>query len=56
MENVILSYFPKIDLDDTYQQKDQIAKRIEDSLSVVMAKFGYSIENAFVRPMRSFGR
>jgi regulator of protease activity HflC (stomatin/prohibitin superfamily) len=48
VENVILSYIPKIDLDDTYQQEDQIAKRIKDSLSVVMAKFGYSIENALV--------
>lgn len=48
VENVILSYIPKIDLDDTYKQEDQIAKRIKDSLSVVMAKFGYSIENALV--------
>lgn len=48
VENVILSYIPKIDLDETYQQEDQIAKRIKDSLSVVMAKFGYSIENALV--------
>jgi regulator of protease activity HflC (stomatin/prohibitin superfamily) len=51
VENVILSYIPKIDLDDTYQQEDQIAKRINDSLSVVMAKFGYSIENALVTKM-----
>jgi regulator of protease activity HflC (stomatin/prohibitin superfamily) len=48
VENVILSYIPKINLDDTYQQEDQIAKRIKDSLSTVMAKFGYSIENALV--------
>lgn len=48
VENVILSYIPKIDLDDTYQQEDQIARRIKESLSVVMAKFGYSIENALV--------
>ncbi|OLB33257.1 MAG: hypothetical protein AUH13_01535 [Acidobacteria bacterium 13_2_20CM_58_27] len=48
MENVILSYIPKINLDDTYQQEDQIARRIKESLSTVMAKFGYSIENALV--------
>jgi regulator of protease activity HflC (stomatin/prohibitin superfamily) len=48
VENVILSYIPKIDLDETYQQEDQIARRIKESLSVVMAKFGYSIENALV--------
>jgi regulator of protease activity HflC (stomatin/prohibitin superfamily) len=48
VENVILSYIPKIDLDETYQQEDQIAKRIKESLSMVMAKFGYSIENALV--------
>jgi len=48
VENVILSYIPKINLDDTYQQEDQIAKRIKESLSTVMAKFGYSIENALV--------
>lgn len=48
VENVILSYIPKINLDDTYQQEDQIAKRVKESLSTVMAKFGYSIENALV--------
>jgi regulator of protease activity HflC (stomatin/prohibitin superfamily) len=48
VENVILSYIPKINLDDTYQQEDQIARRIKESLSSVMAKFGYSIENALV--------
>lgn len=47
-ENVILSYIPKINLDDTYQQEDQIATRIKESLSAVMAKFGYSIEDALV--------
>jgi len=44
VENVILSYIPKINLDDTYQQEDQIARRIKESLSTVMAKFGYSID------------
>lgn len=48
VENVILSYIPKIDLDDTYKQEDEIAKRIKASLSEVMSKFGYSIENALV--------
>ncbi|PYT68126.1 MAG: SPFH domain-containing protein [Acidobacteria bacterium] len=48
VENVILSDIPKIDLDETYQQEDQVAKRIKKSLSVVMAKSGYSIENALV--------
>lgn len=48
VENVILSYIPKINLDDAYQQEEIIATRIRDNLSTVMAKFGYSIENALV--------
>lgn len=48
VENVILSYIPKINLDDTYKQEDAIAARIKTQLSEVMAKFGYSIENALV--------
>jgi SPFH domain / Band 7 family len=37
VENVILSYIPEINLDDTYQQEDQIARRIKESLATVMA-------------------
>lgn len=48
VENVLLSYIPKITLDETYMQEDEIAKRVRDSLSTVMSKFGYSIENALV--------
>ncbi|HLG97189.1 MAG TPA: SPFH domain-containing protein [Bryobacteraceae bacterium] len=48
VENVILSYIPKLDLDDTYKQEDQIAARIKETLTTVMAKFGYCIENALV--------
>lgn len=48
VENVILGCIPKMDLDQTYQQEDAIAMKIKDSLSAVMAKFGYSIENALV--------
>lgn len=48
VENVILSYIPKIDLDDAYKQEEQIAARIKESLTGVMSKFGYSIENALV--------
>ena len=48
VENVILSYIPKIPLDETYQQEEKIADRIEESLANVMSKFGYSIENALV--------
>lgn len=48
VENVLLSYIPKIDLDQTYLQEDEIAKRVKDSLTTVMARFGYSIENALV--------
>jgi regulator of protease activity HflC (stomatin/prohibitin superfamily) len=48
VENVILSYIPKIDLDETYKQEDLIAAKVKESLSAVMAKFGYSIENALV--------
>jgi regulator of protease activity HflC (stomatin/prohibitin superfamily) len=48
VENTILSYIPKLTLDQTYEQEDQIAKRIKDSLTGVMAQFGYAIENALV--------
>lgn len=48
VENVILAAVPKMDLDETYQQEDTIAKRIKETLTDVMAKFGYSIENALV--------
>lgn len=48
VENVILSYIPKINLDDTYKQEEAIAARIKTQLTDVMAKFGYSIENALV--------
>jgi regulator of protease activity HflC (stomatin/prohibitin superfamily) len=48
VENVILSFIPSLTLDETYQQEDQIAKRIKDQLSEVMKKFGYAIENALV--------
>ncbi|HXN97979.1 MAG TPA: SPFH domain-containing protein, partial [Candidatus Acidoferrales bacterium] len=48
VENVILSYIPKITLDDSYKQEDSIAAAIKDKLTAVMAKFGYCIENALV--------
>jgi regulator of protease activity HflC (stomatin/prohibitin superfamily) len=48
VENVILGYIPKVNLDDTYQQEDLIAKKVKESLSEVMSRFGYSIENALV--------
>ena len=47
VENVILSYIPKINLDDTYQQEDQIATRIKENLSAVMAKrFAASVSSS----------
>ena len=33
VENVILRYSPNINLDDTYQQEEQIARRIKESLA-----------------------
>jgi regulator of protease activity HflC (stomatin/prohibitin superfamily) len=48
VENVILGHIPKIDLDDTYMQEDLIASRVKEQLTSVMARFGYSIENALV--------
>ena len=33
VENVVLSYSPNINLDDTYQQEEQIARRIKESLA-----------------------
>lgn len=48
VENVLLSFIPKVTLDQTYEQEDDIAKKVKDSLSSVMSKFGYAIENALV--------
>lgn len=48
VENVILSYIPTITLDQAYEQEEQIAKRIQDKLTVAMSEFGYSIKNALV--------
>lgn len=48
VENVILGAVPKMDLDDTYKQEDVIANRIKETLTTVMSKFGYAIENALV--------
>lgn len=48
VENVILSYIPKLDLDETYLQEDLIAAKIKANLTDVMARFGYAIENALV--------
>lgn len=42
VENVILSYVPKVSLDESYQQEDKIAAAIKTSLSEVMSRFGYS--------------
>lgn len=49
VENVILSFIPKLTLDETYLQEDRIAERIRESLASAMAEFGYAIENALVR-------
>lgn len=48
IENVILSLIPKITLDESYQQEDQIAQKVKVTLSEAMSRFGYCIENALV--------
>ncbi len=48
VENVVLAFIPKKTLDESYQQEAELAMQIKQSLSEVMSKFGYSIENALV--------
>lgn len=55
VENVLLSYIPKITLDQTYEQEDDIAKKVKESLAGVMSKFGYAIENALVTKIEPAG-
>lgn len=48
VENVILSVIPSLTLDEAYAQETAVASKIKDTLTNVMSKFGYCIENALV--------
>lgn len=48
VENTILSFIPKLTLDETYEQEDQIATRVKNTLLEAMGAFGYAIQNALV--------
>lgn len=41
--DVVRSTVPKMDLDDVYLEKEQIAKDVKDQLTKSMESFGFSI-------------
>ncbi len=46
--DVVRAQVPKLDLDEVFEKKDDIAKAVKDELSETMDQFGYAILNALV--------
>jgi len=46
--DVVRASVPKIDLDDVFQQKDQVAMAVKKELGEAMASFGFTIHQALV--------
>src|SRR5947209_2970710 len=46
--DVVRSHLPSLDLDEAYQDADQMAQHIKDRLSEAMAQYGYEIVKALV--------
>jgi regulator of protease activity HflC (stomatin/prohibitin superfamily) len=46
--DVVRSHIPSLDLDEAYQDADQMAQHIKDRLSDAMAQYGYEIVKALV--------
>jgi regulator of protease activity HflC (stomatin/prohibitin superfamily) len=46
--DVVRAQVPKIDLDDVFEKKDDIANAVENELSVMMSSFGYGIVKALI--------
>jgi regulator of protease activity HflC (stomatin/prohibitin superfamily) len=47
-QTVIRSTIPKMDLDDAFEAKDQVAQGVKESLDQTMHDFGYEIKQALV--------
>lgn len=48
MYDVVRATLPRMDLDEAFEAKDEIAHAIKTSLAASMADYGYSILNALV--------
>jgi len=48
VDDVIRSTIPKMDLDDAFEAKDQVAQGVKESLDQTMHDFGYEIKQALV--------
>ncbi|KAE9467292.1 hypothetical protein C3L33_00803, partial [Rhododendron williamsianum] len=46
--DVIRAYVPKLNLDDTFEQKNDIAKAVEDELEKAMSTYGYEIVQTLI--------
>ncbi|MCH94619.1 hypersensitive-induced response protein, partial [Trifolium medium] len=46
--DVIRAYVPKLDLDDTFEQKNEIAKAVEEELEKAMSTYGYEIVQTLI--------
>ncbi|KAM0055211.1 Hypersensitive-induced reaction 1 protein [Helianthus debilis subsp. tardiflorus] len=45
---VIRAFVPKLNLDDTFEQKNEIAKAVEEELEKVMSAYGYEIVQTLI--------
>lgn len=48
VDDVIRSTIPKMDLDDAFESKDQVAVAVKESLDKIMHDFGYEVKQALV--------
>ncbi|PPS17328.1 hypothetical protein GOBAR_AA03239 [Gossypium barbadense] len=48
LPNVIRASVPKLDLDDAFEQKNDIAKAVEDELEKAMSAYGYEIVQTLI--------
>ncbi|XP_071737462.1 hypersensitive-induced response protein-like protein 1 [Rutidosis leptorrhynchoides] len=46
--DVIRAFVPKLNLDDTFEQKNEIAKAVEDELEKAMSAYGYEIVQTLI--------
>jgi len=46
--DVIRAFVPKLNLDDTFEQKNEIAKAVEDELEKAMSTYGYEIVQTLI--------
>ncbi|KAG6551422.1 hypothetical protein Mapa_007068 [Marchantia paleacea] len=46
--DVVRACVPKMNLDDVFEQKDEVAKSVSEELEKVMSNYGYSIEQTLI--------